>query len=32
MHLVKQPRQITIHAKHRLMIGDENVWEKYLFA
>jgi 5-methylcytosine-specific restriction endonuclease McrA len=27
-----RPRQIGIHAKHRLMIGDENVWNKYLFC
>jgi 5-methylcytosine-specific restriction endonuclease McrA len=32
MALAKQPRQITIHAKHRLMIGDESTWERYLFC
>jgi 5-methylcytosine-specific restriction endonuclease McrA len=32
MVLVKQPRQVSIHAKHRLMQGDELVWEKYLFG
>jgi 5-methylcytosine-specific restriction endonuclease McrA len=32
MPLVKPPRPITIHARHRLVIGDEVVWEKYLFA
>jgi 5-methylcytosine-specific restriction endonuclease McrA len=30
--LAKQPRQITIHAKHRLLIGDEKTWERYLFC
>jgi len=30
--LTKQPRQITIHAKHRLLIGDEKTWERYLFC
>jgi 5-methylcytosine-specific restriction endonuclease McrA len=32
MVLAKQPRQITIHAKHRLMIGDESTWERYMFC
>lgn len=32
MELVKQPRQVSIHAKHRLMAGDSVVWDKYLFA
>ena len=32
MMLARQPRQIGIHAKHRLMAGDEQVWEKYLFC
>ena len=30
--LTKQPRQITIHTKHRLLIGDEKTWERYLFC
>jgi len=32
MVLAKQPRQISIHAKHRLLVGDEGTWEKYLFC
>lgn len=32
MELSKQPRQVSIHAKHRLMAGDSVVWDKYLFA
>jgi len=32
MVLAKQPRQITIHTKHRLMIGDESTWERYMFC
>ena len=32
MTLLKQPRQVSIHAKHKLMQGDEDTWEKYLFA
>lgn len=32
MALTRQPRQISIHAKHRLMIGDEQIWDKYLFC
>ena len=32
MPLARQPRQIGIHAKHRLMVGDQQVWEKYLFC
>ncbi len=30
--LAKQPRQITIHAKHKLLAGDESTWEQYLFC
>jgi 5-methylcytosine-specific restriction endonuclease McrA len=30
--LIKRPTQITIHAKHRLMAGDQETWDKYLFA
>lgn len=32
MPLIRQPRQITVHAKHRLLAGAESVWDKYLFA
>jgi len=32
MPLTKQPRQISIHAKHRLLVGDEKSWERYLFC
>jgi 5-methylcytosine-specific restriction endonuclease McrA len=32
MTLLKQPQQVSIHSKHRLLIGDQSVWEKYLFA
>lgn len=32
MMLAKQPRQIGLHAKHRLMAGNERTWEKYLFC
>jgi 5-methylcytosine-specific restriction endonuclease McrA len=32
MPLARLPRQIGIHAKHRLMIGDEKLWERYLFC
>ncbi|MBZ5623657.1 MAG: HNH endonuclease [Acidobacteriia bacterium] len=32
MVLAKQPRAITIHAKHRLMIGDQSTWERYMFC
>jgi 5-methylcytosine-specific restriction endonuclease McrA len=32
MPLTKQPRQISIHAKHRLLAGDEKTWERYLFC
>lgn len=30
--LMKTPRQIGIHAKHRLLAGDQKAWEKYLFC
>ncbi len=30
--LAKQPRQITIHAKHRLLAGDEATWDRYMFC
>jgi 5-methylcytosine-specific restriction endonuclease McrA len=32
MALAKQPRPITIHARHRLMTGDESTWERYMFC
>lgn len=32
MPLAKQPRQISAHAKHRLLRGDQAVWDKFLFA
>ncbi len=31
MPLAKQPTQISIHAKHRMLAGDEKTWERYLF-
>ena len=33
MALLKQPRQVSLHAKHRLMAPvDSAVWNKYMFA
>ena len=32
MPLIKQPLQISIHAKHKLLRGDERAWDRYLFA
>jgi 5-methylcytosine-specific restriction endonuclease McrA len=32
MPLAKPPHQIGIHARHRLMVGDAQVWDKYLFC
>ena len=32
MQLLRAPKSIGIHAKHRLMAGDETVWSKYLFC
>ena len=32
MVLARLPRQISIHAKHRLLAGDSHTWDKYLFA
>ncbi len=32
MALAKIPRQISIHAKHRLLAGDQNAWDRYLFV
>lgn len=32
MDLLKQPRQVSIHAKHKSLQGDEKAWDKFLFA
>jgi 5-methylcytosine-specific restriction endonuclease McrA len=32
MTLARQPRQISVHAKHRLLAADSRAWDKYLFA
>jgi len=32
MVLLRQPRQLTIHARHRMLQGDENAWSEYLFT
>ena len=32
MQLIRAPRPIGIHAKHRLLAGDEKIWDKYLFV
>jgi 5-methylcytosine-specific restriction endonuclease McrA len=32
MTLARQPTQISIHAKHRMLAGDEKAWERYLFC
>jgi 5-methylcytosine-specific restriction endonuclease McrA len=32
MPLIRKPAPFGIHAKHRLMIGDESAWDKYLFC
>jgi 5-methylcytosine-specific restriction endonuclease McrA len=32
MALAKAPKQITIHSRHRLLAGDQTVWDKYLFC
>ena len=32
MALMKKPTRLTIHAKHRLMAGDEKTWNEYLFV
>jgi 5-methylcytosine-specific restriction endonuclease McrA len=31
MTLIRQPRQVTLHAKHRLMIGTSKEWDEFLF-
>ena len=30
--LAKQPRQITVHARHRLLLGADQTWDRYLFC
>lgn len=32
MLLARPPRQIGIHAKHKLMQGDNDVWDRYMFG
>src|ERR1035441_669175 len=32
MTLARQPRQIGIHARHKLLAADSRAWDKYLFA
>jgi 5-methylcytosine-specific restriction endonuclease McrA len=32
MALSKQPRQISLHARHKLLRGEERAWDRYLFA
>ena len=32
MPLVRPPRQLGIHAKHRLLASDSQSWDKYLFC
>jgi 5-methylcytosine-specific restriction endonuclease McrA len=32
MALARQPRQVGIHAKHRLLAGDSEIWDRYLFV
>ena len=32
MVLARQPRQISIHARHKLLAGASDAWNKYLFA
>jgi 5-methylcytosine-specific restriction endonuclease McrA len=32
MRLVAQPRQVGIHARHRLIAGADGAWDKYLFC
>ena len=32
MTLARQPRQVSIHAKHKLLAADSQAWHKYLFA
>ncbi|HJZ95023.1 MAG TPA: HNH endonuclease [Candidatus Solibacter sp.] len=32
MPLLRQPKPIGVHARHRLMSGDDDAWSKYLFC
>jgi 5-methylcytosine-specific restriction endonuclease McrA len=32
MVLAKAPRQVSIHAKHKMLAGDQAVWDRYLFC
>ena len=32
MVLLRKPTRLSIHAKHRLMAGDEQAWNEYLFC
>jgi 5-methylcytosine-specific restriction endonuclease McrA len=32
MQVIRAPKQIGIGARHRLLAGDEKVWDKYLFC
>jgi hypothetical protein len=32
MTLARQPRQVSIHARHKLLAADSRAWDKYLFA
>ena len=32
MALARQPRQVSLHAKHKLLAADSQAWDKYLFA
>lgn len=32
MTLARQPRQVSIHTKHKLLAADSRGWDKYLFA
>lgn len=32
MPLLKEPRQISIHARHKLLQGDRVAWDRYLFS
>lgn len=33
MPLIRQPRPVSIHAKHRMLAGDDNgTWDKYLYV
>ena len=32
MTLARQPRQVSIHTRHKLLAADSRAWDKYLFA